>query len=307
MPAGIFFNVPKTVRRICYNSKKSKSGVLKMKQLETPEKSVVFLDIDGVLNSNETTEQCGKYIGVDDKKIRLLKKIATETNAELVLISTWKRFWFADKNLKPRQDALANYLDLKLSAHGLKIFAKTDDTDSGRWLGRGEGIVKYIHENGVTNFAILDDFSFDYDACDLCEFWVKTNTFVGLTETGVNQAVKILKKGWNKEKPFKNLPKSVAIWLDALREAPRDYVWCKSVNRAKETIISAERNGDRVAIIDCDHDLGDYAADGGDGIKLLDWLAERGTYYPIALHTYNPVGRENMRRTIERYWRNNER
>ena len=55
-------------------------------------------------------------------------------------------------------------------------------------------------------------------------------------------------------------------------------------------------------MIDCDHDLGDYYPDGGDGIKLIDWLAERGTYYPIRLHTMNPVGRENMRRTIDRYW-----
>ena len=56
-------------------------------------------------------------------------------------------------------------------------------------------------------------------------------------------------------------------------------------------------------VADCDHDLGDYAADGGDGIKLLDWLLERGTLYPVALHTMNPVGRENMRRMLQRYWK----
>ena len=27
--------------------------------------------------------------------------------------------------------------------------------------------------------------------------------------------------------------------------------------------------------INCDHDLGDYASDGGDGIKLIDWLVKR--------------------------------
>ena len=57
-----------------------------------------------------------------------------------------------------------------------------------------------------------------------------------------------------------------------------------------------------IEVIDCDHDLGDYYPDGGDGIKLIDWLAERGTYYPIRLHTMNPVGRDNMQRTIDRYW-----
>lgn len=31
-------------------------------------------------------------------------------------------------------------------------------------------------------------------------------------------------------------------------------------------------------LIDCDHDLGDYAYDGGDGIKLLDWLVENSLF-----------------------------
>ena len=57
-----------------------------------------------------------------------------------------------------------------------------------------------------------------------------------------------------------------------------------------------------IECIDCDHDLGDYAADGGDGIRILDWLLERGTLYPVVLHTMNPVGRENMRRMLQRYW-----
>ena len=55
-------------------------------------------------------------------------------------------------------------------------------------------------------------------------------------------------------------------------------------------------------MIDCDHDLGDFASDGGDGIKLLDWLAETNRFYPIHIHTMNPVGRENMLRLIRRYW-----
>lgn len=91
------------------------------------------------------------------------------------------------------------------------------------------------------------------------------------------------------------------IWLDDLRRAPEGFVWCRSVNEAKSVIEEAEKSAS-VELIDCDHDLGDYAQDGGDGIKLLDWLAERGTFYPIALHTMNPVGRENMLRTINAYW-----
>lgn len=42
--------------------------------------------------------------------------------------------------------------------------------------------------------------------------------------------------------------------------------------------------------------------DGGDAIKILDFLAERETFYPIAIHTGNIVGREYMVRMINRYW-----
>ena len=60
---------------------------------------------------------------------------------------------------------------------------------------------------------------------------------------------------------------------------------------------------DEVEILDLDHDLGDFCNDGGDAIKLLDWLAERGTFYPVKLHTANPVGRANMERMLARYWK----
>lgn len=83
------------------------------------------------------------------------------------------------------------------------------------------------------------------------------------------------------------------IWLDDLRPAPEGYTWCHSVNEAKRTILS---ENEPVELIDCYHDLGDNAFDGGDGIKLLDWLAEAERHYPIRLHTMNPVGRENMQR-----------
>ena len=66
------------------------------------------------------------------------------------------------------------------------------------------------------------------------------------------------------------------IWLDDLRPAPEGYVWCRSVNEAIRFIKSTESESE---LIDCDHDLGDYAKDGGDGIKLLDWLAEQGSAY----------------------------
>ena len=104
------------------------------------------------------------------------------------------------------------------------------------------------------------------------------------------------------------------IWLDDVRPIDKKYdsyvrygtyADPKSVNTAIYWIEEAEKWGYKYFILDLDHDLGDYADDGGDGIKLLDWLVQTGrttSNYQIRLHTMNPVGRENMQRTIDRYW-----
>lgn len=96
------------------------------------------------------------------------------------------------------------------------------------------------------------------------------------------------------------------IWVDDVRPAPVDYVWCRTVNEAKSRILAYECLKELgffdmdIEIIDLDHDAGDFVNEGGDYIKLLDWLEETGRNYPIRIHSMNPVGRENMRRIIER-------
>lgn len=91
------------------------------------------------------------------------------------------------------------------------------------------------------------------------------------------------------------------IWVDDARPAPEGYYWCKSVSEAKRIIADPHvQYSYTIELIDIDHDAGDYASDGGDYIKLLDWLEETGRNYPIRIHSMNPVGVENMRRIIQR-------
>lgn len=101
--------------------------------------------------------------------------------------------------------------------------------------------------------------------------------------------------------------KSVKIWLDDIRPAPEGYIPYKSVNECKTAILGFEKEGIEIELIDCDHDLGYYFPDGGDGIAIIDWLVERDIMYPIAFHTANPVGRANMQRAIEAYYRRKNR
>ena len=105
----------------------------------------------------------------------------------------------------------------------------------------------------------------------------------------------------------------LTLWIDDVRPAPEGYdEWAHSVNEAKQLILEWEEFYRRIAenfgqewkieLIDIDHDAGDYANDGGDYIKLLDWLEERGIVdlgYFFHLHSKNPVGIQNMRAIIE--------
>lgn len=95
------------------------------------------------------------------------------------------------------------------------------------------------------------------------------------------------------------------LWIDDVRPAPEGYFHCKTVNHAKKIIIGLEGeeefyNGEGVELIDIDHDAGEYVSDGGDYIKLLEWLEETGRNYPIRIHSMNPVGRNNMLRIIRK-------
>ena len=103
----------------------------------------------------------------------------------------------------------------------------------------------------------------------------------------------------------------LTLWIDDVRPAPEGYdEWAHSVNEAKQLILEWEEFYRRISenfgqewkieLIDIDHDAGDYASDGGDYIKLLDWLEETGRNYPIRIHSMNPVGVANMRAIIQR-------
>ena len=89
---------------------------------------------------------------------------------------------------------------------------------------------------------------------------------------------------------------------DDERPVPISFIYCHSVNEVKNKIYQCERDRVYIDLLDLDHDLGEYAKDRGDGIKLIDWLAETERFYKINLHKMNPVGKENMQREIDRYW-----
>lgn len=98
------------------------------------------------------------------------------------------------------------------------------------------------------------------------------------------------------------------LWIDDVRPAPEGYLWAQSVNEAKAIIKYYIKDyWDNTIIIDLDHDAGDYAFDGEDYIKLLDWLESENIVdegFTFHIHSMNVVGVQNMRAIIQKNgWR----
>lgn len=138
---------------------------------------VIFLDVDGVLNSR----QDGNSINLrTDSHLRLLREIVKATDAKIVLSSSWR--------VGPSK-AIRN-LNNRLAEYGLEIMDSTPLLPGSSC--RGGEICQWLSDNGqsVENFVILDD-----DA-DMLEFTdtnlVQTDSELGLQEKDVAKCIEIL-------------------------------------------------------------------------------------------------------------------
>ena len=147
----------------------------------------IFLDVDGVLNSIDSEDHLHCFIGLDYSGIKLLREIVDATDAEIVLISTWKLSW--DKN-GSRPDTLGEYLDDRLAEEKLTILDKT----GGNMNERGHGIIDWLSEHPTESWIVLDDEIFeDYEECGIMPHLVKTDFYDGgLKEKHVAMAINLL-------------------------------------------------------------------------------------------------------------------
>lgn len=158
---------------------------------------VIFLDIDGVLNCVTSKSYCieddGCVIrGIDSDKVKRLAKIVDATGAKIILSSDWKDGW--EKFYGTSKPSHAKYLDNHLYKKGkLTIKDKTPNTNKGSWF-RGEEILTYLRAHrDIENYVILDDTFFeDFSIKEISEHLVLTDHKVGLTDSDVEKAVKIL-------------------------------------------------------------------------------------------------------------------
>ena len=150
---------------------------------------VVFLDIDGVLNSEDYVYSYREYgIAIDPTRMVLLKQIIDETNAKIVLSTSWREHWEKTPNECGKIGLQINSI---FSQYNLEILDKTPNLRTRReqeiwyWLNK--------HPQ-VKNFIVLDDMFLCAEFLD--GHFIKTsNHFDGLDEADVEKAIGILNKG----------------------------------------------------------------------------------------------------------------
>lgn len=152
---------------------------------------ILFLDIDGVLNSREYDRRrdWNEQSNIDKTRLPLLKRIIESTGAKIVLISSWRSHWNSDGALC---DEAGRYMNDLFAEYGLFIFDKTPDL--GRGAGRKDEVAAWLsaHAGEVENFAILDDCAFGWE--ELSDSYIHTNPHfgMGLEEEHVVETVKLL-------------------------------------------------------------------------------------------------------------------
>lgn len=165
-------------------------------------KRIIFLDIDGVLNSNFWRDTHHKEISdgtlIDAEKVRLLSMLVKKTGARIVLHSGWK-YWF-DKELKPLRPE-AERLRVMLEKEGLSLEDITPDhsTEEIRAskkfsLVKAGEILAWLAEQGdVSGWIVIDDL--DLHSPEIERHQVKTDPGIGLTLSDVLKAERMLQNG----------------------------------------------------------------------------------------------------------------
>lgn len=158
-------------------------------------RKIIFLDIDGVLNSVDYFEQvkdCKGYKEINPEKTKLLKEIVDRTGAEIVLSSTWRDL---GKRKDEPEHPMYTYLTDTLKEYGMKITEHTPCIGQNRpkeikaWLDNQP-------DKDIRFVSLDDDFSeYKYNEVGIGNCLVRTSFYEkdgGLRHEHVEKAVGIL-------------------------------------------------------------------------------------------------------------------
>ena len=162
-------------------------------------RKIIFLDIDGVLNSDEYLEALPpvstELDDIDESKVQLLKEIVERTGAQIVLSSSWRKMTHNNDNIEIG-NKVYKYLIDTLNKYDLSIISETPILNHCR----PKEIIAWIDENigydRIMFVSLDDDYSEErYKEYGIEECLIKTSFYGkngGLQREHVEQAVSIL-------------------------------------------------------------------------------------------------------------------
>ena len=169
--------------------------------------NIIFLDIDGVLNTfhfglKDYKNIYGGYLIIDPKKVEILKKICDLTNSKVVLSTGWK--YILDDELKPLDDNGKFLLEI-FNEYNIPLIGKTiiipkdlGDGKKTKFWKEYEINDYLINHLEIKHFCIIDDETEGLES--LLDYLVKTKDYQekeedeGITMDYINVIKLILKK-----------------------------------------------------------------------------------------------------------------
>lgn len=151
------------------------------------ERPIIFLDFDGVLN----TEQRQAQLATDrlpakdawgplfcPRAVANLHHIAETADARIVISSSWRY--------------IHSLGSLRLMWAARQLPGEIDDVlpAGAQYISRGEEIDGYLEKHGRPNYVIIDDLD-DFFASQHAHY-VETNPIVGITDADARKAIEIL-------------------------------------------------------------------------------------------------------------------
>ena len=162
---------------------------------------VIFLDVDGVLNSEEDLKiyrekngitGCILYDNVEERPLKLLKQIVDVTGAVVVLSSSWRLGYGKTESIFGGR--LYEKVRSALEANGMEIYDITPHIVGAQ---RGDEIKQWLsNKQDVESFVILDD---DLDMGEYTSTnLIQTTYKYGLLPKHVEHAIKKLEYEYQK-------------------------------------------------------------------------------------------------------------
>lgn len=161
---------------------------------------VIFLDIDGVLNTKEFHSKMTKDTPKDEfgyafdpVAVANLAHIIEETGAVIVISSSWKFYGVTRlREMWKLRNLPGRVLDITPNTISDDILLNANLEEMELGVCRGNEIKEWLskHQGKVSNYVIIDDF--DDLLPEQEDHAVITDTLIGVTEWDANKAIMIL-------------------------------------------------------------------------------------------------------------------